>query len=281
MKLLINIKFCNSSFQFLWESPNDDFWDTQTAQHRFYWPSLLLESMLPQMVLWCVMSTGCKWQCLPGSLGDMSECESHGSSEGLSSHQGNSMLLIRPTQTSLGMLEVRPHLLVTRSSSGPHDQREQPQLQSLLHQRLCGQSGALSSDNLSGMTGHPCACPLLKVRTHSLSPLNFPGQLRETHISHSTPSLFMYQSGLQTPQCSTQSPASQTVDAAHGTGQGNGSSAPGWHTEKWHIWQILSKENSDALPETLVWCPVWLWWTALKALIERYLSNHARNVKCS
>lgn len=182
----------------------------------------------------------------------MSECESYGSSEGLSSHQGNK-LPARPTQTSLGMLEFRPHLLVTHSSSGPHDQRGQTQLQSSLHQRLCGQSGALSSDNLAGMTGHP-ACPLLKVRAHSLSPLNFTGQLRETHISHSTPSLFVYQPDLQTPQHSQKSPAPQTVGTADasGPGQVKGPGAPGWHTERWHIWQILSKENADALPETLV-----------------------------
>uniref|UniRef100_A0A3Q3XP46 Rho-GAP domain-containing protein n=1 Tax=Mola mola TaxID=94237 RepID=A0A3Q3XP46_MOLML len=171
---------------------------------------------------------------------DMSECESYGSSEGLSSHQGNSKLPGRPTQASLGMLEIRPHLPVTRSSSGPHDHRGQTQQRSLSHQRL-------------SMTGH-LACPLLKVRTHSLSPLNYTGQLGETHITHSTPSVFMHQSDLQNLQQYQQGHAPQTVDSANasGSGQVKGPGAPDWHAEKWHIYQILSKENADSLPETLV-----------------------------
>lgn len=190
---------------------------------------------------------------LPGSLGDVSECESYGSSEGLSSRQGNNKLPVRPTQPSLGVLEARPHLPVTRSSSGPHDQRGQTQPQSALHQGVSGQSGALSSDNLAGRTGHP-ACPLLQVRTHTLSPLQYSGQLRETHIYHSTPSLFTHQPDPQTPQQSQQSPAPQTVNPADASGPGRakGPGTPDWQTERWHIWQILSKENSDALPETLV-----------------------------
>lgn len=181
----------------------------------------------------------------------MSECESHGSSEVLSSRQGNSVLLVRAAQTSLGALEARPHLPVTRSSSGPHDQRGRPRAQSPLHQPLRGQSGALSSDDLPATTGSP-ARPLLKVRTHSLSGLNFPGQLRETRISHSTPSLLTCRPGLQTLRCPARGPAHQTVDAAGGTGRGKGSRTAGWHVDKWQIWRILSKESPDALPETLV-----------------------------
>ena len=177
----------------------------------------------------------------------MSECESYGSSEGLSSHQGNNKLPVRPTQTSLGVLEVRPHLPVTRSSSGPHDQRGQTQPQSSLHQRLSDQSGAISSENLVGRTGHP-VCPLIKVRTHGLIPPYYSGQLRETHISHSTPSLFTYKPDPQTPQ------QAQTVDTADGPGEAKGPGAPDWQTERWHIWQILSKDNEDTLTETLVWC---------------------------
>ncbi len=190
---------------------------------------------------------------LPGSLGDVSECESYGSTEWLSSHQGNNKLPIRPTQASLDVLDIRPHLPVTRSSSGSHDHRGQTQKQSLLHQGLSGQSGALSSDNLAARTGHP-ACLLPKVRTFSLSPLHFCGQLRETHISHSTPSLFTHQPETQTPQQSQQSPAPDTIDSADasGTGPAKSPSAPDWQTERWHIWQILSKENTDTLPETLV-----------------------------
>uniref|UniRef100_A0AAQ5Z7B7 Rho-GAP domain-containing protein n=1 Tax=Amphiprion ocellaris TaxID=80972 RepID=A0AAQ5Z7B7_AMPOC len=180
---------------------------------------------------------------LPGSLGDASECDSYGSSEGLSSHQGNNKLPVRPTQTSLGVSECRPHLPVARSSSGPHDQREQRQPETSLHQSLSSQSAAISSDNLAQRTGCP-ACPLFKVRTDSLSPFHCSRPLRETHISHSTPSLFTHKPDLQTPQQSQQS--------ASGPGEEKGPDPSNWQTERWHIWQMLSKENPEALTETLV-----------------------------
>ena len=193
---------------------------------------------------------------LPGSLGDVSECESYGSSEGPSSHQGNRKLPVGPTRSSLGVLECRPHLPVTRSSSGP-DQQGQRRSGSSLHQGLSSQSGAISSDDLAARTGLS-SCPLLKVRVGSLSPLHFSRPLRETHISHSTPSLFTCPSDQHTAQQSQQSSASQTGDRTDASRQRK-SSTPDWQTERWHIWQILSKENSEALPETLVWHTGWLW----------------------
>ncbi|XP_008273874.1 rho GTPase-activating protein 6 [Stegastes partitus] len=213
------------------ELSTDSFWDT--------WQELLSKDL-----------TGYH---ITGSLGDASECDSYGSSEGLSSHQGNNKLPVRPTQTSLGVLECRPHLPVTRSSSGPHDQREQRQPETSLHQALSSQSGAISSDNLAQRTGCP-ACPLYKVRTDSLSPFHCSGPLRETHISHSTPSLFTYKPDPQIPQQSQQSPALQTGDTTDASGPREEKSPvpSNWQTERWHIWQMLSKENPEALPETLV-----------------------------
>uniref|UniRef100_A0A7N8XNK2 Rho GTPase activating protein 6 n=1 Tax=Mastacembelus armatus TaxID=205130 RepID=A0A7N8XNK2_9TELE len=210
---------------------NDHFWNT--------WHELLNKDFMDNHV------TGS-----PG--GDVSESESCGSSEELSSPQGNSSLPIRTTQTSLGALECRPHLPVTRSSSGPHDQRGQTQAE-LLHQRLSGQSGAISVDNLTERTEHP-VCPLLKVRTDNLPHLHYTGPLRETHISHSTHSLFKYHPDLQSPQQSQQSSGPQTVDTTDSSvpEPENGTGAPEWQTERLHMWQILSKGNADAMPETLV-----------------------------
>ncbi|KAM6978548.1 rho GTPase-activating protein 6 isoform 1-T1 [Tautogolabrus adspersus] len=180
---------------------------------------------------------------ITGSLGDVSECESYGSSEGPSCHQGN-YKPDRPTQTSLGVLESRPHLSVTHSSSGPHDKRGQGQQQSSLHQGLSGQSAAVGSDSLAERTGHP-ECPLLKGRKDGLTSFHCMGQLRETHIFRSTPCLFTCKQDPQPLQESQQSPALKT-DTEKGPG------APNGPTERWHIWQILSKENAEALPETLV-----------------------------
>ncbi|XP_067372862.1 rho GTPase-activating protein 6-like isoform X2 [Channa argus] len=183
----------------------------------------------------------------------ITECESYGLTEGLSSHQGNNKSPVRPMQTLLDVLECRPHPPVTRRSSGPQDQREQRQPESSLHQGLNGQSVAISLDNLAERRDHP-VCPLLNVRTDSLSSLRYSGPLRESHISNSTPSLHMCQSHLQTPQQPQQSPTYQTVDTADSSGPGQ-EKGPGrleWQTEKLHIWQILSKDNAEALPESLV-----------------------------
>lgn len=213
------------------EASSDSFWDT--------WHELFRKDFTGRQI--------------SGSLGDTSECDSYGSSEGLSSHQGNNKLPVRTTQSSLGVVGSRPHLPVTRSSSGPHDQREQRQTESSLHQAMSSQSGAMSSDNLAQRTACP-ACPLLKVRTESLSPLCCPGTLGEAHISLSTPSLFTRQPHPQSPQPSQQSPALQTADRTHapGPGEQKESDSTGWQKERWHVWHMLSKENPEALTETLV-----------------------------
>ncbi|KAM7380468.1 hypothetical protein PAMP_003761 [Pampus punctatissimus] len=141
-----------------------------------------------------------------GSLGDMSECESYGSSEGLSSHQGNNKLLVRPEQTSLGVLDCRPHLPVTRSSSSPHKQKGQRQPESTLHQGVGSQSEALSSDILAERTGH-LSGPFLKHNP-------------------------------ETPQLSQQSSTPETEDTADTSGQEKGTSTRNWQTGRWHLWQI-------------------------------------------
>uniref|UniRef100_A0A7N8YME2 Rho GTPase activating protein 6 n=1 Tax=Mastacembelus armatus TaxID=205130 RepID=A0A7N8YME2_9TELE len=235
---------------------NDHFWNTwHELLNKDFMDNHVTGNIILYMVLKIVLEMFAdvnEW-FLPGSPGgDVSESESCGSSEELSSPQGNSSLPIRTTQTSLGALECRPHLPVTRSSSGPHDQRGQTQAE-LLHQRLSGQSGAISVDNLTERTEHP-VCPLLKVRTDNLPHLHYTGPLRETHISHSTHSLFKYHPDLQSPQQSQQSSGPQTVDTTDSSvpEPENGTGAPEWQTERLHMWQILSKGNADAMPETLV-----------------------------
>ncbi|TNN67049.1 Rho GTPase-activating protein 6 [Liparis tanakae] len=170
-------------------------------------------------------------------LGDVSECESYGSSEWLSSRQG-----IR--QTSLDVLESRPRPPVTRSCSASHDQKGQRQPQPSLHPGSGSQSAALRSDASAERTGQR-ACPSLRVRTDGVAPPpHSSGRLREAHKSYSTPSVFIYESD-------TQSPAPPSADAS-GPGADRSPGTPDWQTQRWHIWNTLSKENADALPETLV-----------------------------
>lgn len=185
---------------------------------------------------------------LQGSLGDTSECDSYGSSEGLSSHQGNNKLPVRPTQASLGIMESRPHLPVTRSSSGPHGQREQRQPECSLHLPLSSQSGAINSDNITQRTGCP-ACPLLTDRTKSF-PSVHSGPLNETFISCPTPSDFTR----QTQPLPQPSPVLQTVNTTGDlrSEEEKSSDTSSLKTEEKRVRQMLSNENSEALPETLV-----------------------------
>ncbi|XP_040057268.2 rho GTPase-activating protein 6 isoform X2 [Gasterosteus aculeatus] len=212
------------------EASTDNFWDT--------WHELFSKDF-----------TG---HHLTGSLGDVSECESDGSSEGLSSHQGNNKLPVRQSQTPLGVMEIRPHPSVTRSCSGPHDQRGQRPPTSL-PQGSSSQSAAFSSESPAEKTR---ACASIKVGADGVSRPRCSGRLRETHMSRSTPSLFSHQPDAQTQQQQQQqqSPAPQAAGSADASGPGlqKRLGTPNWQTERWHIWNILSKDNADALPETLV-----------------------------
>ncbi|XP_024141918.1 rho GTPase-activating protein 6 isoform X1 [Oryzias melastigma] len=184
---------------------------------------------------------------ISGSLGDASECDSFGSSEGLSCHQGNNKLPVRPTPTSLGALECRPHLPVSRSSSGPHDQREQRQQDSSLHHSHCSQSGAISSDNLTQRTGRP-ACPFLTNRMDSCSPLPSFRPTTETSISPTSSFLPTHQPDLQIPPASRQSPTESRLRSGEEKAADTSNCPP----VKWHVWQMLPSEKQEPVPETLV-----------------------------
>lgn len=190
---------------------------------------------------------------LTGSLRDASECASYGSSDGLSSHQGNNKLPIRPAQTPLGVLECRPHLLVTRSGSGSYDRREQRQQESLLHRSLSSQSEAISSDTFTQRTGCP-ECPLLMDRTDNLSLPLCSGPLGESSFSHSVLSIFNHPADFHALQLPQQSPALQTVETtdASRAAKEKGTDKSNYQRENWCVWQVLSSENPDTLPESLV-----------------------------
>uniref|UniRef100_A0A3P9HTI9 Rho GTPase activating protein 6 n=1 Tax=Oryzias latipes TaxID=8090 RepID=A0A3P9HTI9_ORYLA len=190
---------------------------------------------------------------ISGSLEDASECDSFGSSEGLSCHQGNNKLPIRPTQTSLGVLESRPHLPVSRSSSGPHDQREQRQQDSSLHHSHCSQSDAISSDNLTQRTGCP-ACPFAMNRMDSCSPFPSFRPTRETSISPTIPFVPTHHPDLQISPPAQQSLSLRTADKTDDSRSGGekGADTSNCPTVKWHVWQKLPSENQEPVPETLV-----------------------------
>ncbi|XP_056145802.1 rho GTPase-activating protein 6 [Lampris incognitus] len=187
-------------------------------------------------------STGPTPSAGKGSHGDVSECESYDSSEGLDGLRGNSKLPVRTTRASLGVPEPRPHLPVTRCSSGPHDQRGPGQPEPLSHQRLRGHSEAASSEDLAVRTG---SSPVLALKGGTGGKTVDRCLFRETHISHSSPSLSTYQSN-------TPAPGAASSVAQPGAEEPMVTGASEWQREKWHMWQLLSTDNADSLPETLV-----------------------------
>ncbi|XP_071004778.1 rho GTPase-activating protein 6-like isoform X2 [Oncorhynchus clarkii lewisi] len=208
---------------------------------------------------------------ITGSHGDVSEHGSCGSSEGLDRHQGNnSKLPVRRTYTSLGVPECRPHPPVTRCSSSPLTERGQRQqgTDSLLHHRPQGRPGAGSSEDLAlrGGVSQP-ASPSLRGRpggrVDGRPPPPYPGPLRGTHreCSHSTPSLSLSTHQCVTPQSPQRppqgscSPRNRTVAPKNPSTsplEGNVPVSPEWQRESWQIWKLLSTDNTDTLPETLV-----------------------------
>ncbi|XP_077436891.1 rho GTPase-activating protein 6 isoform X2 [Vanacampus margaritifer] len=189
------------------EALEDHFWDT--------WHPLFSKNVIDLNI--------------NGSLGDMSEWKSFGSSEGLSGRQGNSKLPVSPTQTSLDASEGRPHLPVARSSSsdGPGDQTGPTQPLPSLHRVPISQSGAISADNLADRTRRPVDAILTDRGDCLFRPL---GEMR---VSHSTPSISL--------PCQSRTHSTTRTAPERASGKANG-----------HIWQILSTNNGDALPETLV-----------------------------
>ena len=195
-----------------------------------------------------------------GCQGDLSECSSQDSSEKLSCHQGNSKPPVRRTQTSLGVPECRPHPPVTRCSSSPQDQKGTGQLSGspLLHQRAHSQSGSGSSEDLT-FKGGPPVSPSLggRARAEGRPPPPYPGLHRGSPVS--TPSYPASQHGYLTPQTTRRppqslSPVPQIVEprTASGHPEGMVPRSPQWQRDKWQIWQLLSPDNADTLPETLV-----------------------------
>ncbi|XP_053732310.1 rho GTPase-activating protein 6-like isoform X2 [Synchiropus splendidus] len=155
-----------------------------------------------------------------GSLGDTSEGESCGSSDGLGSRQGNSKPPVLAAAASLDGAECGPHLPL-----GPVEQSgRQPGSAPL--PELAGQLEAVSSDDPAERTGRPGG-HFLKARRCRLPPHFYSRPLRETRVSHPSPSEW----------CRQLEPPSRCPDS---------------QAEKWLTWKLLPKDKTDTLPDTLV-----------------------------
>ncbi|KAK1802900.1 hypothetical protein P4O66_021432 [Electrophorus voltai] len=200
------------------------------------------------------LKPGLREQTCTGSHGNMSEGSSRSSQEGIDSHQSDSKQLVQ-MQPSLGGTDCRQHPVVTRVYSSPQPGQRR------LHLNLNpdSQSASSSSEDLPIGSSHSIPSPTLFPK---------PANRNEAHLaprsyrhSKSTPSMASPVSSISPvpatlaqlrPQQSGK-PVNQNSSSSQG-----GALTPmspewqDWQRDRWQIWQLLSSDNADTLPETLV-----------------------------
>ncbi|XP_066542442.1 rho GTPase-activating protein 6-like isoform X2 [Hoplias malabaricus] len=159
-----------------------------------------------------------------GSTGSLSDSVISGSSEALHDCNRNVKSPVRKTLTSLADTENKPHPPVTRAHSSPES--DSPLNQSGHGMTSPWQQHSAGTNQSEESRLAPPTTSSLSVRPLPL----FPG-LKKTH----TP---------ETPR--SHPPHSQGAASLHSD------LTEDWQRETWQIWQFLSSESVDSLPETLV-----------------------------
>ncbi|XP_031416393.1 rho GTPase-activating protein 6-like isoform X2 [Clupea harengus] len=191
-----------------------------------------------------------------GSHGDVSQC-SLSSAEGLDSQRGLQKLPVRRTQTSAGVEECRTHTPVTRASSSPQTGIWLCQPQHSTEPR--SQPGSSSLDDIAPGRGSSARPPLSAKpggRQCGNLPPPYPGLHRgAATLPPSTTTTTPYPQGSQPMQALRRPPQREASDRPFPLKAHRGRGSPDWQDwqrDKWQIWQLLSSDNADALPETLV-----------------------------
>uniref|UniRef100_H3DAN2 Rho GTPase activating protein 6 n=1 Tax=Tetraodon nigroviridis TaxID=99883 RepID=H3DAN2_TETNG len=181
-----------------------------------------------------------KLACRKGSQGNMSEGSSRSSQEGLDV-DGRQQATVQWTQTASGPSECRPHPPVTRVCTSPNVQIGRPRLQ-LNIKSLPRATGNGPSTNTRPQPGD--SSPAALGDSHSPPPYHAHHRLA---VSQSSP----HPATAQQPplqQGRRNNPAAMTeAQMAQ-----QGAEWQDWQRDRWQIWQLLSSENADTLPETLV-----------------------------
>lgn len=171
----------------------------------------------------------------------MSEGSSRSSQEGLDG-DARPQATVQWTQAASGPSECRPHPPVTRVCTSPHVQIGQPRFQ-LNIKSLPRATGNGPSTNTRLQLGD--SSPAALGDSHSPPPYHAHHRLA---VSQSSPHpLTAQQPPLQQGRRNNSTSTSEAQIAQHGPEWQD------WQRERWQIWQLLSSENADALPETLVW----------------------------
>ncbi|XP_070969451.1 rho GTPase-activating protein 6-like isoform X2 [Oncorhynchus clarkii lewisi] len=214
------------------------------------------------------LKPGLKDQPYAGSHSNMSEGSSRSSQEGLDCLQGDARQVVRRTQTSLGVAECRPHPPVTRVCSSPHGEAGRPLLLLSLnpltppHPHPDSQSAASSAEDLPQGIRHQAIPspnsahlgPALSGRPppppyNSSSSRLSPAASKPAQPVSPSPAAPLHQHPLQGGRPTVpQNSASPTTYSMVPMSQ----EWQDWQRDRWQIWQLLSSENADTLPETLV-----------------------------
>ncbi|XP_061840994.1 rho GTPase-activating protein 6-like isoform X2 [Nerophis lumbriciformis] len=196
-----------------------------------------------QVVGWGRESGGDSWAA-PGSHGNVSEGSSRSSQDGLDGDSRHPPMA-QTTRTAPCVPECRPHPPVTRICRSPHVNAR------WLHQELTA--------NPASATSHVSRTELVqyghgaKVRANANeigSALRCPPPYNAHHrlaACQSSPQLAVpQQHPLQYRKPSAEQKSSE------GTMMPHSPEWQDWQRDRWQIWQLLSSDNADTLPETLV-----------------------------
>ncbi|XP_056882463.1 rho GTPase-activating protein 6 isoform X1 [Takifugu flavidus] len=184
-----------------------------------------------------------KDQQFTGSQGNMSEGSSRSSQEGLDGFHGDGrpQATVQWTQSASGPSECRPHPPVTRVYTSPHVPIGQPRLQ-LNIKALPRASGNGPSPHSRLQQGD--SSPAALSDSHSPPPYHAHHQLAATQSSP-------HPAAAQQPPL-LQGRRNNSASTTEAQMAPHGPEWQDWQRERWQIWQLLSSENADTLPETLV-----------------------------
>lgn len=193
----------------------------------------------------------------------MSEGSSRSSQEGLDGLHGDGrqQATLQRSQTASGVTECRPHPPVTRVCMSPHVQIGQPRLQLSIKPSVTPHLNTSTQGlhRASGNGPNPTTRPQGGANTGDGGPAmlnDCPPPYNAHHrlaVSQSSPQLAAAQRPpLQRGRLSAaQSNSASTTEAQMVP---HSPEWQDWQRERWQIWQLLSSDNADTLPETLVWC---------------------------
>uniref|UniRef100_A0A8C5CXX2 Rho GTPase activating protein 6 n=1 Tax=Gadus morhua TaxID=8049 RepID=A0A8C5CXX2_GADMO len=216
----------------------------------------------------CLLRLGGQPPLTPGPL--------RGPPRGLDGLHGDGRPPVRRTQTSQGVAEVRPHPPVSRTVSTPLGDRRRPQL-SL---DLSGTSRPLGGGG--GQSGRGVAAAAAGAGSNEADRLAFGragsgrggggggGRVVGGNAAHTSPpprtlaettnvvgavATANNNNNLRAPPpyggLRRTAPPPAEMGAEPGAGSGR-SEWQDWQRDRWQIWQLLSSDNADTLPETLV-----------------------------